>query len=66
MKHTIKNPTVRKVINRGFTPVTYHCQRGFVSGWIYARGHKWLRFYSPSTGTMKIAIAEECHMTKHQ
>ena len=64
MKHIIKNPTVRKVVNRGFMPVTFHSPQGFVSGWIYARGHKWLRFYSPSTGNLKLALDQERHMTR--
>jgi hypothetical protein len=53
---------VRKVRNRGFTPVVYHCAAGFVSGWIYKRDRKWLRFYSPSLGSKKLPIAAERNM----
>jgi hypothetical protein len=66
MKYLIKNPTIRKVVNRGFTPVTYHSPEGFVSGWIYERGTKWLRFYSPSAGKLKLPLDAERHMTKHR
>lgn len=62
MNHIIKEPTVRKVRNRGFTPVVYHCHYGMVSGWIYARGRKYLRFYSPSTGNMKLGFDQERYM----
>lgn len=64
MTHIIKNPTLRKVRNRGFEPVTYHSAIGFVSGWIYRRGRKWIYFYSPSLGSKKLAPDQERHMTK--
>lgn len=50
----IKDPTVRKVRNRGFKPVTYHSEYGFTSGWIYKEGTKWLHFYSPTLGKKKL------------
>jgi|TARA_R110000822_G_scaffold286892_1_gene408174 hypothetical protein len=50
----IKEPTVRKVRNKGWRPVTYHGDQGFTSGWIYKVGVKWLHFYSPSYGKKRI------------
>lgn len=64
MTHIIKNPTVRKVMNRGFEPVNYHSSRGIVSGWIYKRARKYLHFYSPSLGNKKLPLDSERHMTK--
>ena len=43
----IKNPTVRKVKNRGWIPVWYHGERDQRPGWVYKEGRKWLYFYSP-------------------
>lgn len=63
MKHyIIKNPTVRKVLNRGFEPVTYHTEQCIVSGWIYKTGKKWMYFYSPSTGNKRLRLEERKHM----
>lgn len=62
MNPIIKNPTVRKVLNRGYTPVVYHGPTGMVSGYVYERGRKWIRFYSPSLGKKKLPIAAERHM----
>jgi len=50
----IKNPTVRKVKNRGWLPVTYHSEFGYTSGWIYKQGTKWLHFYSPTLGKKRL------------
>jgi len=50
----IKNPTIRKVRNRGWKPVTFHSDHGYTSGWIYKEGTKWLYFYSPSLGKKRI------------
>jgi len=48
----IKHPTIRKVRNRGFTPVVYHTDRGQLSCWIEKTGTKRLhvRF---TDGTMR-------------
>lgn len=50
----IKDPTIRKVRNRGWKPVTYHSDEGFTSGWIYKEGTKWLYFCSPSLGRKRL------------
>ena len=50
----IKNPTIRKVKNRGWKPVTYHSDYGYTSGWIYKEGTKWLHFYSPTLGKKRL------------
>jgi len=52
----IKDPTVRKVINRGWRPVWYHSDDcgGNNAGWIYKEGRKWLYFYSPGLGRKRL------------
>jgi|TARA_R100001224_G_scaffold61548_1_gene36746 hypothetical protein len=55
----IKDPTVRKVRNRGWRPVTYHSDTGFVSGWIYKESGKWLHFYSPSYGKRRLLSTDK-------
>ena len=50
----IKDPTVRKVRNRGWTPVWYHGERDQRPGWVYKEGRKWLYFYSPSLGRKRL------------
>ncbi len=57
-KIEIKNPTIRKVRNRGFTPVSYHTNRGIHSGWIYKKGTKWVHAFFPSLGRVRIAPNE--------
>lgn len=42
----IKDPTTRKVLNRGFVPVRYRTSDGNVHGWVESRGTKWLKFWS--------------------
>ena len=57
MRHIIKNATVRKVRNRGYTPITVHIMNyGFVSGWVYKKGTKWLHFYSTTTGNKRLPL----------
>ena len=34
----IKDPTVRKVRNRGWRPVWYHSDFGNSAGWVYKEG----------------------------
>jgi len=58
MKHSIKNPTVRKVRNRGFTPVSYHHESGIHNGWIYKVGPKWNHARFPSLGNVRISKAD--------
>lgn len=67
MRHgDIKDPTVRKVRNRGFTPVVYHqhnthvCRQ--VSGWIIKEARKYLYFNSPTTGRLRLLKTERQHM----
>jgi hypothetical protein len=50
----IKDPTVRKVKNRGWTPVWYHSDFGWTAGWIYKEGTKYHHFYSPTLGKKRI------------
>ena len=50
----IKNPTVRKVKNRGWIPVWYHGARDQRPAWVYKEGRKWLYFYSPSLGRKRL------------
>ena len=57
----IKNPTVRKVKNRGWKAVTYHSEWGYPSGWIYKEGTKWFHFYSPSLGRKRISKNSKLH-----
>lgn len=52
---TIKNPTIRKVKNRGFTPICYHHDTGVHTGWIYKTGTKWTHAMFPSLGRVRIS-----------
>lgn len=61
-KHIIKNPTIRKVRNRGFEPVNWHHGEGVASGWIWKTGRKYLYFYAPSTGNKRVPLAERANM----
>ena len=58
MKTEIKNPTKRKVRNRGFTPVRYHHDSGIHNGWIYKVGTKYNHARFPSLGTVRISKAD--------
>ena len=55
MNHTINNPTIRKVRNRGFEPVAFHHTSGVHNGWIYKRGTKWQIAALPFGGYVKFA-----------
>ena len=57
MKTEIKNPTKRKVRNRGFTPVRYHHDSGIHNGWIYKVGTKYNHARFPSLGNVRISKA---------
>ena len=43
-KYAIKNPTMRTVRNRGYTPVTVW-KGGWYSGWLVKTGSKWQHVY---------------------
>jgi len=60
----IKQPTLRKIRNRGFEPVKYQLPgaQGFAYGWIYKRGRKLIHFRSPCTGRMRVPLEEERYM----
>ena len=58
MKHSIKNPTIRKVRNRGFTPVRYHHESGFHNGWIYKQTPTYMFARFPALGRKKLSKAE--------
>jgi len=58
LKSEIKNPTKRKVRNRGFTPVRYHHDSGIHNGWIYKVGTKWTHARFPSLGNVRISKAD--------
>ena len=55
MKTDIKNPTMRKVRNRGFTPISYHHKNGIFTGWIYKVGTKWTHARFPALGNVRIS-----------
>jgi len=58
MKHQIKNATIRKVRNRGFTPVRYHHDTGVHNGWIFKEGTKWNHATFPSLGNVRISKSD--------
>ena len=58
MKTDIKNPTIRKVRNRGFQPISYHHDSGIHKGWIYKVGTKWTHARFPSLGNVRISKTE--------
>ena len=58
MKTAIKNPTIRKVRNRGFQPISYHHDSGIHNGWIYKVGTKWTHARFPSLGNVRIRKTE--------
>ena len=58
MKTEIKNPTKRKVRNRGFTPVRYHHESGVHNGWIYKRTPTYTFARFPALGRKKLSKAE--------
>ena len=58
MKTEIKNPTKRKVRNRGFTPVRYHHEFGVHNGWIYKQTPTYTFARFPALGRKKLSKAE--------
>lgn len=58
----IKNPTMRKLKNRGYTPVAYRMHDGVAYGAVIKRGRKWVTFWSPTTGRKRVPMQEERYM----
>lgn len=59
----IKNPTTRKVRNRGFVPLRYRSPDGVVHGWIVKEGRKWVHFFSVTDQrTLKLELTEQRYM----
>jgi hypothetical protein len=42
MNAAINEPTIRKVINRGWIPVVWHSPYGYRNGWIWKIGRKYI------------------------
>ena len=61
---TIKHPTIRKLKNRGITPLWYRTNEGCFTGWIEKRGRKWMwfRFTANPAKSKKIPLSEERYM----
>ena len=57
-KSKIKNPTSRKVRNRGFTPIAYHGDNGVYNGWIYKQTPTYTFARFPALGRKKLSKAE--------
>lgn len=51
-KYAIKNPTMKKVLARGYEPVSVWLG-GWYNGWRVKTGYKWQHIYVISTGTLK-------------
>ena len=58
MKTEIKNPTKRKVRNRGFKPVSYHHDTGVHNGWIYKETPKFFFARFPGLGRKNLEKSE--------
>ena len=58
MKTEIKNPTTRKVRNRGFTPISYRSDDGVYSGGIYKETPKFFFARFPGLGRKKLEKSE--------
>ena len=61
-KRPLKNPTRRKVVNRGFKPVRYQHTTGFHNGWIEKEGRIWMVCYFPSLGRKRLRLDEKQYM----
>ena len=64
MKSITAPITYRKVLNRGFTPVWYHTNRGNVAAFIITRGRKWMKIGFTDGRTRRVKLSEERYMTK--
>lgn len=60
----LKEPTLRKVRNRGWEPIAYRTDSGVLNGWVVKRGRKWIHCYFVSTGRKKVKITEERYFRK--
>ena len=54
----IKNPTTRKVKNRGFTPIAYHTENGVYNGWVYKQTPKYTFARFPALGRKRLEKSE--------
>jgi hypothetical protein len=66
MAAAIKNPTLRKVVNRGFEPVSYRLPNNqggqVVNCWIHKRGRKLLHIHIIGVGNRRVPKTEERFM----
>ena len=58
----LKNPTVRKVKNRGWEPVRWRSTDGVYHGFIVRRGTKYLHCYFFALGRKRLPLIEERYM----
>lgn len=58
----IKQPTYRKVINRGFTPIQYHTRWGQYSCWIEKIGTKLIHVRFTDGRLRRVPKSEARHM----
>lgn len=58
----IKDPSLRKVKNRGFQPIRYATDLGVFNGWIYKVGRKWNHADFPSLGRVRISQSNMKHV----
>ena len=69
MSAAIKDPTLRKVRNRGYEPVRYQLPNssgvgGYVNGWIVKRGRKLIHVYVITFDRIvRVPLEEERYMT---
>ena len=60
----MKNPTYRKVINRGFTPIRYRTNTGTVFCWVEKTGRKLLHVRFTDGRLRRVPMAEKRYMTE--
>ena len=58
----MKNPTYRKVVNRGFTPIQYHTRYGQYTCWIEKVGRKLLHVRFTDGRLKKVPMTETRYM----
>lgn len=58
----IKNPTVRKVLNRGYVPITWHTDHGVLSCWVEKIGHKLLHVRLVDGTVRRVSHSEARYM----
>ena len=54
----IKNATIRKIRNRGLTPIQYRAPDGVYYGYVEKRGRKWMHLVC-GTRKFKVLLDEE-------